>query len=1005
MVLAKSNSSILFSGGLDQKRPEKLSIPGRFLALENCIRRKYGEIRKRFGFNSLGTDVINSSTATIESGTNLANFREDVLLFTDFQLFSYASASDNWIYKSEIVNNTLTSTPIIRNGAIQAMPDMATNNGFTATVWEDSRGGVRYSIFDDATGSSVVADGLVDATAVRPKVYAVRENFIIMYIDGSDLISRLISTATPATIANAVTVQGGNVANLPWDVMPAGTSAVFVFNNTSSGLTVGYIDANGVVGSIAVNTLPDPVSIASASTLGADCTSIHVNATTGIIYLFYHDVATSTNLRVTAYTRNLVTSNSQTIEAIALTRNVTATEDNGVLYVFYEMSAVAVKNHFVKVRKITAWAGSGNVTFPSAAAVFARSVGLATKAFIYNEDAYVTLTHESSLQPTYFTMRYTSNLIVTKMAPGFGGGLTRDSARALKSGLCRVSLADDGYIGGIQLRNELTTEAGGVVLSTQVGINRFAIAFAFDAFATSTLGENMAIAGGLVQAYDGVSVNELGFNLYPEDVTTASSGAGSTLTTGTYALQVVYEWVDGRGQIHRSAPSIIATQAITNPANIIVTIPTLRLTAKPSVINCVVYVAAVGTSVVYYRHGVIANDATADTVAYTISSLPSATAEVLYTTGGVLDNMAPPAAGIIHQHKNRYFIGDLEDGSIGYSKESVVQEGIPFSDYFRIAMEADGGRVRGLATLDSNLIVFKRDRIYYLPGDGPVDSGAQNDYPRPIPIASDVGTENPNSIAETPLGIFFKSSKGIYLLKRNLTTQYVGEGVEDFNSLDITSAVVLADESEVRFTTSDGATLIYNYLFGQWSTFTNYEAVSAVRGLDSYLHLKSDGTVNKEITDHYMDNGAKFAMGIETSWLALSQVQGFQRIYRLLLLGDFVSHHYTKLKVAYDYENSYNETVYFDTRTGLVEDNYYGAGDPYGLGVDEVAYGGEGSSVYQFRFRPARQKCEAIKVRIEDIDTITLGGGGSFKLVAMNAEVGRKTGAYRLPSRKTIGSA
>lgn len=1003
MVLSKSNTPILFSGGLDQKRPEKLSIPGRFLRLENCIRRKYGEIQKRYGFNSLGSDVINSSD-TIDSGTNLANFREDVLLFTDFQLFSYASASDNWIYKGEIVNNTLSSTPVIRNGAIQAMPDMASNGGFTATVWEDSRGGVGYSIFDDATGSAVVSDAQLDVTGFRPKVYAVRDNFIICYIVGTTLYSRLISTAMPATIGAAVSIQSGVVANKPWDVTPAGTAAVFVYNNTSSGLTIGYIDANGVVGSISGNALPDPVSIASGTALGSDCTSIYVNETTGIIYIFYHDAATSTNLRVTAITGDLVTMDTQTIEAIANTRNVTATEVDGLVCVFYEMSAASVKNHFVKSRVLNAWSGSGSVTFATAASVFARSVGLATKAFVCNGDVYVTVAHESGLQPTYFVMRYTDALIVTKMAQSFGGGVTRDSARVLKSGLCRVSLSDDGYIGGIQIRNELSTEAGGTILSTQVGINRFAIAFAADAFKTSSLGENLAIAGGLVQAYDGVSVNELGFNIYPEDVTTAAS-AGGSLTAGTYAVQVVYEWVDGRGQVHQSAPSIIKTQAAALNQKITVTIPTLRLTAKASIVNCVVYVAAKDTTVVYYRHGVVANSKTVDTVTYEILTEAVATNEVLYTVGGVLDNIAPPAAGVIHQHKNRFFIADLEDGSIGYSKESVVQEGVGFSDFFRIAMEADGGRVRGLATLDSNLIIMKRDRIYYLPGDGPVATGAQNDYPRPVPIASDVGTENPNSIAETPVGIFFKSSKGIYLLQRNLTTKYVGEGVEDFNGLDITSAVVLADENEVRFTTGDGATLIYNYFFQQWSTFANYEAVSAVRGLDSYLHLKADGTVNMETVGAYMDNGSKFSMAIETSWLALSQVQGFQRIYRLLLLGDFVSHHFTKLKLAYDYENSYNEEVYFDTRTGLVSENYYGAGDPYGLGVDEEAYGGVGSSVYQFRVRPRRQKCEAIKLRIEDIDTINLIGGGSFKLVAINAEVGRKVGAYRLPPRKTIGSA
>lgn len=774
MTLIKSNTPILFSGGLDQKRPEKLSIPGRFLALVNCIRRKYGQVEKRFGFTSLGRDVVNASV-TIDSGTNLANFREDVLLFTDFQLFSYASASDNWIYKSDIVNNTLSSRPIIRNGAIQAMPDMATNGGFTATVWEDSRGGIGASIHDDETGASVVSDYQLSATGKRPKVYAVLGNFLFVYIKGSDLISVKVAVVDPATFGAEVTVQGGTTADKPWDVTPIGSNAVFVFNNTASGLTVGYIDSNGVVGSLAGNALPDPITIASGTTLGSDCTTIYVNPMTGVIYLSYHDAATSTNLRLHAITGDLATQAVATVEAIANVRNVTLTELDNIVYIFYEISAASPKNHFVKFRPANDWMGAGAITFAAAATVFVRSVGLDTKSFVYNDDVYITVTHESGLQPTYFVIRYTGALIVTKMAPELGGGLTRDAARVLKSGLCRVSLADDGYIGAIQLRNQLTTENDGTILSTQVGINRFSIAFAADAFSTSTLGENMAIAGGLVQAYDGVSVNELNYNVYPEDIASAAAASGS-LTAGTYAFQVIYEWVDGRGQIHRSAPSVIKTQPVTALQKIQVTIPTLRLTSKQTIINCVVYVATVGLSQVYYRHGVVANDKTADTVVYEILTEAVVTNEVLYTVGGIIDNQSPPSAGVIHQHKNRFFIADLEDGSIGYSKESVVQEGVAFSDFFHIAMEADGGRIRGLATLDSNLAIFKRDRIYYLPGDGPVDTGAQNDYPRPIPIASDVGTENPASIAETPLGIFFKSSKGIYLLQRNLVTKYVEIG-------------------------------------------------------------------------------------------------------------------------------------------------------------------------------------------------------------------------------------
>jgi hypothetical protein len=83
-----------------------------------------------------------------------------------------------------------------------------------------------------------------------------------------------------------------------------------------------------------------------------------------------------------------------------------------------------------------------------------------------------------------------------------------------------------------------------------------------------------------------------------------------------------------------------------------------------------------------------------------------------------------------------------------------------------------------------------------------------------------------------------------------------------------------------------------------------------------------------------------------------------------------------------------------------VSDDLYGDDATYG---DSDVYG-EGSGVYQFRFFPKRQKCEAIKIRIEDVDTLNVDGGGSVKLMALTFEVGRKGGINRLPGSKSIGS-
>jgi hypothetical protein len=539
-----------------------------------------------------------------------------------------------------------------------------------------------------------------------------------------------------------------------------------------------------------------------------------------------------------------------------------------------------------------------------------------------------------------------------------------------------------------------------------VGIQRLAFTFGGEDYDADTLGQNYLIAGGIMRAYDGVSATELNFHQYPEDLTSAQTAAG-TMAAGIYYYTAIYEWQDAKGQIHRSAPAVTVTVTVAGASddNITITVPTLRLTDKTSTrADCkvVLYGGAPGDDTVMYRITDISNNPAADTVDLVEASRAAAIylGEVLYTTGGVVESTAPPASKVTTTHKNRLWIGGLEDGyTLGYSREQVYGEGVCFSEFLSIRVDPRGGAVKALGSLDELVVIFKKDAIFVLTGDGPLDTGAQNDYGQPSLVSADLGCESPKSIVTTVNGLMFKTDKGIYLLDRSLGLTYVGAPVEQYNSETITSAVVMEDVNEVRFTTESGPCLVYNYFFNQWSTFTNYEAVSAVKGLSTYLHLKSDGTVRKENTS-YNDSGARYSMAIETSWFSFADLQGYQRIYYIMGLGDYISNHHTRIKMAYDFEPAYTETSYFnvDTDLGL---EYYGDDATYG---ESSVYGGAGTSIYQWYLRPRRQKCQSMKLLIEDVDTITDAGGGSFNFVGLTFMAGLKVGGPRVRGGQEIGS-
>ena len=119
--------------------------------------------------------------------------------------------------------------------------------------------------------------------------------------------------------------------------------------------------------------------------------------------------------------------------------------------------------------------------------------------------------------------------------------------------------------------------------------------------------------------------------------------------------------------------------------------------------------------------------------------------------------------------------------------------------------------------MDEKLVIFEDDRIFYLTGSGPNATGQQNNFSDPQLVTSDVGCSNTRSIVQTPKGLMFMSNKGIYLLDRGLSTHYIGAPVEAYNSLTITSAILIQDENQVRFTASDGGSVEHVHQSpGQW---------------------------------------------------------------------------------------------------------------------------------------------------------------------------------------------
>jgi hypothetical protein len=963
---------------------------------------KAGRLDKRPGFRALGNET--SAGTAITSGNRIATFGDDLLLFDQDDLYSYVSSNDNWQSKGKLTTASVSSQPYVRTATSQYSPDLAYLDGLVCAVWEEAAG-VKYSIFDDVSNSAVVSDALIDAAGLMPRVVALPSGFLIFFLSDSgpyDLESVFIPKTAPDTLVANGDTATADVGALVYDVIPYGNYALFAYCNNAGPdtVTIGYADSTGG------STLFLPA--VNDSDITDTPTSIGLTSDPATRSIFVA-LSTATKARLWRLGDSLVTGAynivSADLETVSDIRNITPVFNDGKVKVFYEVGDGTAPTVIDQVVHYTTavWDNSARTLTPSTAGVLARSVGLASKAFASGTTAFINTIFPSEIQPTYFTLDETGQ-VIAKESPGLGGMLSAGAPYTLGVGSLRTGIssvttdADGRFLFLAQVRNRYATGTG-TTISATFGLNKIALNLSDFSYTTDTLGDNLVISGGVVSAYDGVSVTELGFNVYPEGVTAVDAGSGS-FPDGVVSYRVMYEWSDGKGQIHRSAPSIQTPNLSITTNNVTVTIPTLRLTKKTGV-KCVVYRTITGPGTIFYRAGEVANNTAANTVTFTddVSDATLQTKEILYTTGGLLDNIAPPACRIVHKHGNRMYLAGLEDpNAFWFSKEHVTQEGVSFSDGFIKQVDPTGGDISALGTLDDKLVIFKPAATFMMAGQGPLDTGAQDDFTLPQLIQGDVGSASQDSQVITPEGLMFQTNKGIWLVSRALEISYLGAPADDFKSLTVTSAKVLADSNQVRFTTLDGTTIVYDYFFKQWYTFTNYYAKSAIIWQNKYLHLTSNGKVHEDTTDVYNDNGAKIHTKIETSWIHPAGVQGFQRVRDVLMLGEYNGAHTVRVKVAYDYEKVYNETILF-AADEVYAASYYGAGAYYGT---LTPFGGNVPSAYQFLIKPARQKCEAFKLLIEDIDNAQ-GGGPAFSLTSLSCWIGVKENINKVPTIQAGG--
>lgn len=456
---------------------------------------------------------------------------------------------------------------------------------------------------------------------------------------------------------------------------------------------------------------------------------------------------------------------------------------------------------------------------------------------------------------------------------------------------------------------------------------------------------------------------------------------GTGIPSGTFIVTVTNSGGTLTLQLSQAATATNASASLSTPDthNVTVTVNTLPYTQKQNVIISLWLTQANGT--IFYRAtdyaNATANSKTSVSVSFTLSTSTNLIAgnDQLYTTGGTIENIVTPGTKSIWNFKTRMMlINDENPLQVWYSQQIEPELPAEFNDSFTIQVDEQDGNLFCGAQMDDKCVLFKTNSVYYFVGDGPSPNGSQNDFTQPQRIATDTGCANPRSIVLTPAGLMYQSPKGIYLLDRSLADHYIGAEIEGYvNGATVTSATLMEKYNQVRFTLSSGFEVVYDYFVNQWIRFTGINAVDSCNFQGNHTLIFSNGTIWQETPGTYTDAGAFIPLGLKTAWIQMAQLQGFQRIKKIMILGDYFTPHQLQVQIL----NDFVTTVVTDTATltPLV--------DP--------------TIPYQYLTFPTQQKCEAMQLIFTELQSGPTFDQG-LDLSGLMFEIGVKKGTYKVPA-------
>lgn len=921
-----------FSGGIDESTREEIADAARtFPLLENGRQDKRGGYSKRLGYAYLGLGRLDATSRS--AGRKVFSHRSQLCTIDGAELDVYDETAAVSVVRDKVPEAacTLLQVPSVDQAGIPYA--VGAVNGYLVLGWIDLATFYSYAaVLDADTGATVLPPTRIGTSAACENIgVACFGTTAMVFV--SDAVANTVSGWYLAT-TNAAGLTAG------WVALGASVGTDFgicmVVESFSDRAVVGWA-TNGAGTDRAIVKTVDTTGVITFASIGTSsvsptCFALSVSPAQTAVWMawdqgttvYARSLDTSLNSAGMASKGDVLTVTGATVADLTI-----ATSSATVGAVVCNVDTGCQGAAFAKV------GGSADATGSMSTWYGTKVVG---KAFCYGTQFYAPFSGSGldSLNVCDFTPTIspdTARLYLRPVAVPIVRGLFASIA-------CR-QVATSGS--KVYLPYLFTSSSR--VQSTGCAVLDFAATTRWQAVEH---GGVTYLSGGALTCFAGQSVRETNFCTVPGQPTTSLSGTGATTTLGGWRYVVTYSDVDESGAIHLSGVSrpSAATGNFANKTVAVASTP-LVITARGdeagttlSTTRQDLWRTTDGGST-YYWHSSRTNDpATAATWSdstvdanITSNALLYGTGSLPATNGSSQDHRAPPGLSCLCSY-NGMLVG-AAGASLWSSSQLVSGEGLWFSPVWEAPLEGVG-TITALAAQDGTLYAFGRRCIYAVAGDPPSDNAASGGLGAPRRLAADVGCIDPRSVVVTALGVFFQSERGLELLSRGQSVEWIGEQVQEtLGSYPvITSATLDSAHALARFTcaasetdnavSATGVHLVYDLTLRTWvsvdKVYGSGESAAAQSASMVYLSgrwrfawLETSGYVYYERHDSWLDNSETqwVTMRAATANVHIAGLQGEQNIDRVLALCEWHTDHDFTIEIAHDYASSYTESKTF----------------------------------------------------------------------------------------------